>query len=87
MIDLQQALVADHISQLDGEAAALRAERDRDRRSGIDATGVRLGRWLVSLGRVLAGAAAAEPDLERPVATLVAENPCEDGPAPLVRAA
>ena len=87
MIDLQQALVADHISQLDDEAAALRAERERDRRSGIDATRVRVGRWLVSLGHVLAGPLAPAPELERPVAAMVADSPCDDGPTPLVRAA
>ena len=58
MIDLQQVLVADHISQLDAEAAALRAERRRQRHQGSGAAAtrrVRIGRWLVGVGRAIAG--------------------------------
>jgi hypothetical protein len=58
MIDLQQFLVADHISQLDDEAAALRAERRRQRHQGPSAAAtrrVRIGRWLVGVGRAIAG--------------------------------
>ncbi len=58
MIDLQQFLVADHISQLDDEAAALRAERRRQRHQGPTAAAtrrVRIGRWLVGVGRAIAG--------------------------------
>jgi hypothetical protein len=57
MIDLQQFLVADHIAQLDDEAAALRAER-RQRHRGSGAAGarrVRIGRWLVGVGLAIAG--------------------------------
>ena len=57
MIDLQQFLVADHIAQLDDEAAALRAERRRQpgRRAGVSTRRIRLGRWLVGIGRAIAG--------------------------------
>jgi len=58
MIDLQQFLVADHIAQLDDEAAALRAERRRQRGAGSGAGAarrVRIGRWLVGVGRAIAG--------------------------------
>ena len=74
MIDLQQALVADHISGLEREGAALRAEREREHaerlRAGHAAAGarslpdgppsprVRLGRWLVGVGESIAGSAA-----------------------------
>ena len=77
MIDLKQALVADHITGLEREGAALRAERFRDHvrehatapheAAGhpIDLPGrrVRLGRWLVSVGEAIAGPA----------------DPCRDG--------
>lgn len=39
MIDLQKALVADHIADLERERAALRAERERDHLRGHFATG------------------------------------------------
>ena len=58
MIDLQQVLVADHIAQLDDEAAALRAERRNQRHPGSGAAAtrrVRIGRWLVGVGRAIAG--------------------------------
>ena len=74
MIELQQALVADHIAGLEHEAAALRAERARDRASvpapvttepvrlpvvAARNPRVRLGRWLVAIGTAIAG--TAEP--------------------------
>jgi hypothetical protein len=74
MIELQQALVADHIAGLEHEAAALRAERARDRSAApapvaTEPVGlpmvtagnprVRLGRWLVAIGTAIAG--TAEP--------------------------
>jgi len=57
MIDLQQFLVADHIAQLDDEAAALRAERRRPHLQASTAAThrVRIGRWLVGVGRAIAG--------------------------------
>jgi hypothetical protein len=71
MIDLQRALVADHIAGLQREGAALRAERARDGRAATSALGsmtvpvrlpvsrpsrrVRLGRWLVGVGAAIAG--------------------------------
>lgn len=69
MIDLQQALVADHIADLEREGTAIRAERDRDHLrehtiAGTDAADhsadlpsrrVRLGRWLVAVGEAIAG--------------------------------
>jgi len=59
MTDLQRFLVADHIAQLDDEAAALRAERrrgvgDHDVGSGTPVR-ARVGRWLVVLGTAIAG--------------------------------
>ena len=59
MIEMQQFLVADHIARLDEEAAALRAERRRNRLRGRhvadDGRRVRLGRWLVGVGHAIAG--------------------------------
>ena len=56
MIDMQQAMVADHISRLDDEAAALRAERRRPRRIGAaPSPRVRFGRWRVGVGTAIAG--------------------------------
>ena len=71
MIDLQQALVADHITGLEREGAALRAERFRDHvrehaaspheaaAHPIDLPGrrIRVGRWLVAVGKAIAGPA------------------------------
>lgn len=85
MIDLQQALVADHITGLEREGAALRAERFRDHlrqhatapheaaAHPIDLPGrrVRLGRWFVAVGEALAGPA----------------DPCRDGGDGMPRAA
>ena len=69
MIDLQRALVADHIADLERESMALRAERERDHlrehaTAGTEATDhradlptrrVRLGRWLIAAGRAISG--------------------------------
>ena len=69
MIDLQQTYVSDHIADLEREAAALRAERERDHQRKHDASRtnsfdhaahvpsrrVRVGRWLVTVGEALAG--------------------------------
>ena len=67
MEQVQQALVADHIHDLQHEAAALRAERARDHQaaSGTDsgaaprATGTgprrRLGLWLIGVGETISG--------------------------------
>ena len=73
MIDLQRALVADHIAELERESLALRAERQRDHRrehaiAGTAATDhradlpsrrVRLGRWLVAAGQAISGPRSA----------------------------
>lgn len=69
MIDLQGALVADHIAGLEREGAAIRAERERDHVREHAAAGtepfdhpadlpsrrVRLGRWMVAVGQAIAG--------------------------------
>ena len=69
MIDLQRALVADHIAGLEREGLAIRAERERDHlrehaAAGNEATDhradppsprVRLGRWLVAAGQAISG--------------------------------
>src|SRR5436305_10273312 len=65
----QQAFVADHIAGLRREAAALRAERERDHRNEVHSsepaahhstldgvpTRVRVGHWLVAIGEAIAG--------------------------------
>src|SRR4051794_15355685 len=65
----QQAFVADHIAGLRREAAALRAERERDHRNEVQSsepaahqspvdsvpTRVRVGHWLVAIGEAIAG--------------------------------
>lgn len=71
MIDLQKALVADHIAGLQRDAAALRAERANARATHeIESTAtepvplplvrpgsprVRIGRWLVAVGTAIVG--------------------------------
>jgi hypothetical protein len=59
MDQVQQILVADHIHDLEHEAAALRAERARDVVAAPRATGTgprrRLGRWLIGVGEAIAG--------------------------------
>ncbi len=73
MIDLQQALVADHIASLEREGSAIRAERELDHVrahavAGTDAADhpadlpsrrVRLGRWFVAVGEAIGGSARA----------------------------
>src|SRR5690242_1395497 len=85
MIDLQKALVADHIARLEHEAAALRAERARDRaalpprvttelvRPVVTAGSprLRLGRWLVSVGTAIAGTT-------QPAARAITDDECAD---------
>lgn len=69
MNDLQAALVANRISELAQDGAALRAERQRDHLRDHAAAGtdpfdhradlaprrVRIGRWLVAFGEAIAG--------------------------------
>jgi len=59
MEQVQQAFVADHIHELQHEAAALRAERARDRQATPRGTGPgprrRLGRWLIGVGETISG--------------------------------
>ena len=69
MIDLQRALVADHIAGLEREGLAIRAERERDHlrehsiagtaatdhRADLPSRRLRLGRWLVAAGRAISG--------------------------------
>jgi hypothetical protein len=69
MNDLQRTFVSDRIADLEREAAALRAERDRDHlrvhgADGATATEhpvgapsrrVRIGSWLVAVGEAIAG--------------------------------
>src|SRR4029079_9723618 len=76
MIEFQQALVADHISGLEREAAALRAERIRDGSVAIDhlRRRMRLGRWLVAVGQSIAGTTTP---VARPY--VLEDDPCTDG--------
>src|SRR3954464_12276693 len=95
MIDLQQALVADHIADLEREGAALRAERaERGHRAETRdhaaaprelphaSRRVRLGRWLVAFGESISGPSA--PEASRAV---VDDGPCDDSPGTLSHAA
>lgn len=97
MIDLQQALVADHIAELEREGAALRAERaqaaqEHDTASGpaspvrlpvaVPSRRVRIGRWLVGVGSAIAG--TTEPV---PAALVADDGPCDDGPTTIPHAA
>jgi hypothetical protein len=59
MDPVQQVFVADHIHELEREAAALRAERAREagatpRRAGTGPR-ARVGRWLIVAGEAIAG--------------------------------
>jgi hypothetical protein len=94
MIDLQRSLVADHIADLEREAAALRAERDRDQLEASAAVHhdggesptnprTRLGRWLIGVGEALGGStrAAAAGAVPR------SGSPCDDAPRGLSTAA
>src|SRR4051794_24134329 len=78
----QRAFVADHIADLEREAAALRAERARDhdreehaphaRGTAVRAAPsrrVRIGLWLVAVGRAIAGDASSGGDLGDDAAT------------------
>jgi hypothetical protein len=65
MIDLQRMRVDEHIAGIEHDAAALHAERERDRRrdaqrdlTGAESVRIRVGRWLVAVGEALAGPAA-----------------------------
>jgi hypothetical protein len=95
MNDLQQALVADHIANLEREGTALRAERQRDHlrehaAAGTNATTrggdlpsrrVRVGRWLVTFGERVAGSsrASAASDRTGRSAFVSHDDPCGDG--------
>lgn len=93
MIDLQRAIVADHIADLEREGAALRAERVRDDRDRDASSAplhapshrpprrVRLGQWLVAIGEAIAGPAASAATLDS------ADQTSGDGPRGLSHAA
>ncbi|MEO5941096.1 MAG: hypothetical protein ABIZ72_08890 [Candidatus Limnocylindrales bacterium] len=102
MIDLQLALVADHIAGLEREGTAIRAERVRDHlrahaSAGTDAVHpvdlpsrrVRLGRLFVSVGEAIAGSARPASSAGRALATglIRADAPCNDGNERLATAA
>ena len=93
MIDLQRALVADHIAGLEREGGAIRAERERDHvrehaAAGTDATDhpadllprrVRLGRWLVAFGEAIAGSTMPTTRSTRAMAASgAADDDCGD---------
>ncbi|MBA2382325.1 MAG: hypothetical protein H0V73_09475, partial [Chloroflexi bacterium] len=94
MSEIQRAIVADHIAELEREGAAIRAERARDHAREYaaiqtDATGhrielvpsrrIRLGRWLVAVGEAIAGTSRSAGDsVGRALAT--DNGPCDDGP-------
>ena len=99
MIELQQAAVADHITDLAREGAALRAERSRDHirehasapdealshPADLPPRRVRLGRWLVAFGEAVAG--PARPLRQDPTPIARAAQPCDDVPDRLQPAA
>ena len=98
MIDLQRALVADHIADLEREGSAIRAERDRDHLrehaaavtdpADLPPRRVRLGRWLVAVGQTIAGSTRTRPTNTMMQATTAGhDEPCGDGPDRLARAA
>ena len=90
MIDLQQALVADHIAGLEREGAALRAERARadDHARGVEPAEtqpvplpvVTTGSPRVRIGRWLVGIGTAIAGPARPVDATVAPDPASDDP-------
>jgi hypothetical protein len=88
MNDLQQALVADHIADLEREGTAIRAERFRDhRREQTDHAAtrrVRLGHWLVSVGEAIAGSRRGDT---APAAIGTNDDPRDDGRDQLATAA
>jgi len=102
MTTIQEALVAAHIADLQREAAALRAERDRDHlrehaaaRANADdhladppARRVRIGRWLMAFGEAIAGSKRLAGDTSRARSAEPARNddPCGDGSDRLVPA-
>jgi hypothetical protein len=103
MIDLQRALVADHIADLEREGLAIRAERERDHlrehaaagseatdhRADLPSRRVRLGRWLVAAGQAISGARPATlvRDGEPMSAAGAHDDPCDDGHDRLASAA
>ena len=102
MNDLQRALVADHIADLEREGSAIRAERDRDHLrehaaavtdpadhpADLPPRRVRLGRWLVAVGQTIAGSTRTRPTNTMMQATTAGhDEPCGDGPDRLARAA
>ena len=62
MADVQKLLVADRIHELQHEAAALRAERERKGHAIPPGPGLgpraRVGRWLIGVGVAIAGSPA-----------------------------
>ncbi len=103
MIDLQQALVADHIASLEREGSAIRAERELDHVRAHDVAGtdadhpadlpsrrIRLGHWLVAVGEAIAGSTRPNPMAGRTLAATAAaaqDDPCDDDFERLARAA
>ena len=97
MIELQQALVADHIAGLQREAAALRAERARSDARAIEIAPaetepVRLpivttGSPRVRLGRWLVGIGSAIAGTTEPVARAIVEECSTDASDTLSHAA
>lgn len=95
MTTIQEALVAAHIADLQREAAALRAERDRDHIRAHAAAGtdsydhladlpsrrVRIGRRLVAFGEAIAGTARPTGGASRSLTATSAgtDDPCGDG--------
>ena len=85
MTTIQEALVAAHIADLQREAAALRAERDRDhvreQAATLPSRRVRIGRRLVAFGEVIAGPTRPIGGASGPVPATFASNddPCGDG--------
>jgi hypothetical protein len=91
---IQEALVAAHIADLQREAAALRAERDRDhlrehaaahanaddRLADRPSRRVRIGRWLMAFGDAIAGTTRPTDGASRPLTTTSGnDDPCGDG--------
>jgi hypothetical protein len=102
MIDVQQALVADHIAGLEREGGAIRAERDRDhlrehalagttatdhRADDLPSRRVRLGRWLVALGEAISGSSRSGSTRGLAAMATTPDGPCDDGNDRLATAA
>lgn len=101
MTDMQYAFVTDRVAALEHDAAAIRAERERDHlrehtARGTDATDhpadlpprrVRLGRWLVGVGEAIAGSPASRRTTATGNATATSHDPGDDGPDRLAPAA